>query len=120
MTDVRTHKGGCHCGAVSYEADIGLDQVIECNCSHCYVKGFQLAFTSPDNFRLLSGEQKLRGYKFNHHVIDHRFCEDCGVEAFAYGKNPDGTNAVAINIRSLKDVEPNTVRTMPYDGLHKA
>jgi hypothetical protein len=119
MTETKTHKGGCHCGAVTYEADIGLDGVIACNCSHCYAKGFQLTFTTPDNFRLLSGEDKLKSYRFNTHVIDHRFCEDCGVEAFAYGKNRDGTDAVAINIRTLTDIEPNTVEPHPFDGRHK-
>lgn len=112
----QAHKGGCHCGAVAYEVEIGLDQVIACNCTHCYAKGFQLAFTTPDRFRLLSGEERLKSYRFNSHVIDHRFCDTCGVEAFAYGKNPDGTDAVAINIRTLTDVAPNTVETFPYDG----
>ena len=55
----RNHKGSCHCGAVTYEADISLDDVIACNCSHCYAKGFQLTFTTPENFRLLSGVVKV-------------------------------------------------------------
>ena len=39
------HKGSCHCGAVAYEVEVGLEGLIECNCSHCYRKGFVLAFT---------------------------------------------------------------------------
>lgn len=119
MTEIRTHKGSCHCGAVTYEADIALDGAIACNCSHCYAKGFQLVFTTPDKFRLLSGEDRLRSYRFNKHIIDHRFCESCGVEAFAYGKGRDGSDAVAVNIRTLSDVEPNTVAATPFDGRNK-
>lgn len=115
----KSHAGACHCRAVTFEADIALDGAIACNCSHCYAKGLQLIFTTPDRFRLLSGEDRLRSYRFNTHVIDHRFCQDCGVEAFAFGTNPDGTDAVAINIRTLGDVEPNTVKTHPFDGRHK-
>lgn len=119
MADVQTHSGGCHCGAVTFEADLSLEQVIECNCSHCHAKGLQLAFTTPDRFRLLSGEGSLREYRFNRHVISHKSCETCGVEPFAFGKNPDGSDAVAVNVRALKDIEPNTIRTLPYDGRHQ-
>ncbi len=119
MSDPKTHKGECHCGAVTYEADIALDQVIACNCSHCYAKGFQLTFTTPDRFRLVSGEDRLKSYRFNRHVIDHRFCDTCGVQAFGLGKSPDGMDMIAINIRTLADVEPNSVETHPFDGRHK-
>ena len=44
MAEVETHQGSCHCGAVAFEVDMGLDGLIECNCSHCYRKGFVLAF----------------------------------------------------------------------------
>jgi hypothetical protein len=40
MADVKTHTGSCHCGAVAYEVDTDLEGLIECNCSHCYRKGW--------------------------------------------------------------------------------
>lgn len=116
MSDLTTHSGACHCGAVTFEADLAMTPIIACNCSHCYAKGFQLTFTTPDHFRLLTGEDKLRSYRFNREVIDHRFCEDCGVEAFAFGKNRDGSDSVAVNIRTLAAIEPNTVEATVFDG----
>ena len=88
MTAEAPLKGACHCGAVAYEATLSLEGVIECNCSHCYSKGFQLAFVTPDKFELKQGEDALSPeYLFNTHKIRHRFCTKCGVEAFASGED---------------------------------
>jgi hypothetical protein len=33
---MRTHTGGCHCGAVRFELDAPVDVVVQdCNCSIC-------------------------------------------------------------------------------------
>lgn len=114
-----THKGCCHCGAVSFEADLDLAELIECNCSHCYRKGMVLAFVRPDGFRLLRGEDRLSEYLFNRHVISHRFCRVCGVEPFGMGKGPDGSDMIAINVRTLEDVEPWSLTPQRFDGLNQ-
>ena len=64
MADVKTHEGSCHCGAVAYEVDMSLDGLIECNCSHCFRKGFVLGFVAPDAFRL-KAEGPQTEYLFN-------------------------------------------------------
>lgn len=116
---MKTHKGACHCGAVAYEAELDLGQVIECDCTHCYAKGFQLSFTTPDRFRLLSGQERLTKYQFNHHVIDHLFCSTCGVQPLGRGTGPDGREMVAVNIRTLQDVETYSVATQRFPGRAK-
>ena len=90
MADAKTHKGSCHRGGVTFEAETNLEPVIECNCTHCYRKGLLLAFVTPDAFRLKRGEDRLSEYLFNKHIISHRFCKTCGVEVFGMGKGPDG------------------------------
>lgn len=113
---METHGGACHCGAVTYEAELDLSQVIACDCTHCYAKGFQLSFTPAGSFRLLGGEDRLTTYRFNKHVIEHLFCSVCGVQAFGRGKGPDGQEMVAVNIRTLRDVEPNSIEARPFAG----
>jgi hypothetical protein len=111
-----THEGSCHCGAVAYEVDVDLDGLIECNCSHCYRKGLVLTFVAPDAFRLKQGEDVQSDYRFNTHNIRHQFCRTCGVQAFARGKAPDGSPMVAVNIRTLTDVEPFSWTAKRVDG----
>jgi hypothetical protein len=116
MTDMRTVAGGCHCGAVRYEAEAGLGSTMECNCSHCEKKGLILTFTPIERFRLLSGQEKLTEYRFNTHKIAHRFCADCGVQAFGFGSGPDGQPMAAINVRSVDGIDLAALTPQKFDG----
>ncbi len=110
------YEGGCQCGAVSYEVDVDLDNTITCNCSRCQRMGFVLAFAPLESFQLKSGEDGLTEYLFNNKVIRHLFCSTCGVESFAYGKMPDGTPTVAINVNCLSGVNPRALNSRHVDG----
>jgi hypothetical protein len=110
------HSGSCQCGAVTFEADVDIARPIVCNCSRCRRLGARLAFTSPDNFRLVRGEDALTEYLFNNNVVRHQFCRTCGIEPFAYGKLRDGTAMVAINVNCLQDVDPYALPTHFIDG----
>lgn len=120
MTDEQTHAGSCHCGAVTFEVRSDLSEVMECNCSHCFRKGLWLTFVQPDAFTLKTGEGALKSYLFNKHNIEHRFCSTCGVEPFGRGKDPGGNEMVAVNIRTLTDIEPYSIEpAVRFDGRHK-
>lgn len=110
------YTGSCQCGAVSYEVDIDLESTITCNCSRCQRMGFVLAFTPLENFQLNSGEEAVTEYLFNNKAIRHLFCSSCGVESFAYGKMPDGSPTVAINVNCLDGVDPRALNSQPIDG----
>jgi hypothetical protein len=112
----QTHSGSCQCGAVAFEVDTDLEGVIECNCSHCYRKGLALTFVAPDAFRLHVGEDALSEHTFNTHRIKHLFCATCGVQSFALGSTPGGEPMVAINVRTLTDVEPWSWTATRVDG----
>ena len=116
MTTPAKHTGSCQCGRVKFEATLGLDACIECNCSHCYRKGLILTFVPPEAFTLTQGAEALSEHTFNKHKIKHQFCKHCGVQPFALGQKPDGTAMVAINVRALDDVEPWSVTAKRVDG----
>ena len=115
MAEAKTHSGGCRCGAVAYEVETDLEGLIECNCSHCYRKGLVLAFVAPDAFRLTTDGAQTE-YQFNTHKITHLFCETCGVQSFARGVAPSGQPMVAVNIRTLTDLEPFSWTAQRVDG----
>ena len=71
---VQCHHGSCHCGAVAYDVDVDITNLVSCNCSRCQRLGSVLAFAPRDSFRLLSGEDNLTEYLFNRKVIRHLFC----------------------------------------------
>jgi len=112
----QTYSGGCQCGAVRYDVSMELGDVIACNCSRCGRLGSLLAFAPAQNFTLKSGEDALTDFQFNKHVIHHLFCKTCGIESFARGTGPDGTEMVAINARCLDGVDPASLNVVQFDG----
>ncbi|MFP3921183.1 MAG: GFA family protein [Dichotomicrobium sp.] len=116
MTELQSYTGGCQCGAVRYEVALELGQVNACNCSRCARLGSLFAFTPAENFKLLSGEDAMADYQFNNKRIHHLFCATCGIESFARGKGPDGSEMVAINARCLDGVDPDSLTVNKIDG----
>jgi len=120
MPDTTKHTGGCHCGKVRYEVTLDLTRpVLSCNCSMCGRSGTLLSFVPADQFKLLSGEDVLRDYQFNKHVVSHLFCTSCGIKSFARGTGPDGKAVAAINVRCLDDVDLDALTVQKYDGKSK-
>jgi hypothetical protein len=116
MPEPTIYAGGCHCGAVRFEVATALERVNTCNCSICSKKGFIWTFVPKDRFRLLSGEGDLQEYLFNKHRIHHLTCRICGVESFARGTGPGGTDVVAINVRCLDGIDLAGLRPVEFDG----
>lgn len=110
------HLGGCHCGRVRFKATVDLATTMTCNCSICQKSGTILTFAPAERFTLLSGEADLTEYRFNKKVIHHLFCKTCGVRSFGRGTGPDGSEMVAINVRCLDGVDPDTLTPHKYDG----
>ena len=104
MPDSKTYTGGCHCGQVRFECTTDMAMVTACNCSICTKKGLHWTFLAPQRFQLRAGEDNLREYLFNKHAIRHQLCLDCGVDVFARGKKPDGTDVVALNVACIDGI----------------
>ncbi len=58
----------------------------------------------------------LSTYTFNKHVIQHHFCDKCGIHPYGEGKDPQGNVMAAINVRCLEDVDLDGLKITHYDG----
>ena len=110
----RTYTGGCHCGAVRYEADMDLSQgTLRCNCSICSKARAWLVGIGAADFRLLKGEDALSDYQFNSNNIHHMFCKTCGIKSFGRGKGPDGKPMVAIMLSCVDNIPDAELAALP-------
>jgi hypothetical protein len=113
----QSYSGGCQCGKVRYEVQAEINEVYACNCSRCGKLGTLLTFTSPEDFKLISGEGATSEYQFNKKLIHHLFCATCGVQSYSRGTSPgSGNEMVAINVRCLDDVDPESFPVKKFDG----
>lgn len=120
---LKTYRGRCHCGAVTFEADLDLTQPsYRCNCSICRRTRFWPAVAMEGGFRLLSGESELTKYLFNRRVNEHWFCRHCGVRAFGIGTDTPIGRMYGVNLGCLEDVSDEELSRIPItyvDGLNE-
>ena len=116
MTGEATWRsGGCHCGAVRFEALLG-DKVEAqtCTCSMCEKVGFVHVIVPESRFRLLQGAEQITTYTFNTGVAKHTFCSVCGVKPFYRPRsNPDGWS---VNARCLDEAARPVLIVSEFDG----
>ena len=80
--------GGCHCGSITYEAEINPEKVSVCHCTDCQTGSGSAYRTNvaceKDSFRLLTGEPRI--YVKTAESGNKRaqgFCADCGTPLFS-------------------------------------
>lgn len=111
----KTYTGGCHCGAVRFEAEIDLAEgTVRCNCSICAKDRKWLTGVKPEAFRLLEGESELSDYQFGSRKIHHVFCKRCGVRSFTWGAiGTGGSKMYAVNVNCLDDADVAELAAAP-------
>ena len=84
--------GGCHCGRITFEAEVDPAKVLICHCVDCQTLSggaFRTVVRAPTNaFKILSGEPK-RYVKLadSGNRLVQAFCGDCGSPI--YGSHDD-------------------------------
>lgn len=117
LPDRVVHRGGCHCGAVTFEVVApARPRVLECNCSICAMTGFLHLIVDRESFRLLGGAERLVEYRFGTGAARHLFCGVCGVKSFYVPRShPDG---YSVNLRCLQSGTLDGVDFEAFDGRH--
>lgn len=78
--------GDCHCGAITFEAEVDPDRVTVCHCTDCQTlsgSAFRVVVLT-DRFRLLGGEPKIyvkTGESGRKRV--QSFCANCGTPIYS-------------------------------------
>ena len=99
--------GRCHCGYITYEAEIDPEKVIICHCTDCQTlagSAFRTAaFSREVTFKLLSGEPKiyLRTTADSGQTRTAAFCPECGTPIYG-STTGDGPKVHAIRIGSAR------------------
>lgn len=108
-------NGGCHCGAVRWEAETDDDIVVDaCNCSICAMTGFLHVIVPASRFRLLTESVALQTYSFNTGVAKHLFCKSCGIKSFYVPRsNPDG---YSLNLNCIDRTQFRSIKIRSFDG----
>ena len=113
------HTGGCHCGAVRYEAVVDASTGSRCNCSICTKTSVMGGSMKPDAFKLLAGEEHLSSYEWGYKVSRRFFCKHCGVQCFGRGHLKElGGDYVSVNFNTLDDYDPGEAKVVYWDGRH--
>ena len=105
--------GACHCGNITYEAEIDPEKVAICHCTDCQTlsgSAFRtIAFTREGTFKLLSGELKIYLKTADSGARRQQtFCPECGSPIYAApaGEGPAIYGLRAGSIRQRDELVP--------------
>jgi hypothetical protein len=80
--------GGCHCGFITYEAEVDPNEVYLCHCTDCQAisgSAFRWAVSVPaGDFKLLTGKPKIYVKVTASGATNHQvFCPECASPIYA-------------------------------------
>jgi len=101
-----TLNGACHCGTVKFTTTLtkGFASARRCTCSICRMRGAVAVTSTPAEFQITSGEEKLATYQFNTRTAEHHFCSICGI--YTHHKRRSNPNQLGVNVACLEGVSP--------------
>ena len=99
--------GGCHCGAIAYEAEVDPDRVGICHCTDCQQltgTAFRISvFAAEEDFRLTRGTPRI--YIKTAESGNKRaqaFCADCGSPIYTTSVGEDGPKSYGIRVGTAR------------------
>jgi len=113
----RTYRAKCHCGAIRFELRDGpITQGIRCNCSLCIRRGAVLSakYYGPEDFTLISTGDALRVYQWGDLMMNHYFCNTCGV--FPFSDVIETPTRYRVNLGCVDEIDPLSLEIDVVDG----
>ena len=105
--------GSCHCGHITYRAEVDPDRVYVCHCTDCQSitgSAFRWAVHTPEaNFELLSGTPKTHVKSADSGAENHQvFCPECAspLYSFSVGDGPKTLNLRLGTARQRDQLRP--------------
>jgi hypothetical protein len=97
--------GSCHCGEVTFEAEIDPEAVRICHCTDCQTmsgSAYRVTVSAPAaTFVLRSGQPKIyMKIAESGRPRAHAFCANCGTQI--YSAAPKDTPAYSVRVGTLK------------------
>jgi hypothetical protein len=68
------------------------------------MRGAVAVTSTPEQFRLHRGADKLATYRFNTGVAEHHFCSECGI--YTHHKRRSNPNEIGVNVACLEGLSP--------------
>ena len=101
--------GACHCGNITYEAEIDPKQVLVCRCTDCQIlSGSAFRTVVPaiaGSFKLLTGSLKTYVKIADNGVPRAQvFCPDCGTPIYA-GPVDERSSMLGIRVGTIRQRE---------------
>lgn len=126
MTEERTYRASCHCGAVRFSLKSKtITEGRRCNCSICIRKGIVIsaAYIPPERIEQLEGMTSLALYQFGDKDVNHYFCRTCGICPFiTVASVPPGYSGPArpgyyrVNLGCIENLDVNDLEIEILDG----
>lgn len=118
QSNLKTHAGGCLCGAVRFEAEVDLTAPVgRCNCTFCTKVGATSALVKPSALRVVSGEEHVGRWSKGSSPNYRAFCKQCGTQVFGGGHVPEiGGDYRSVFINCLDDVDLSELTIGYWDG----
>lgn len=119
-------NGRCHCGSITFEAEIDQAKVSLCHCTDCQTLSGSpfrsTAFSANNGFKLLSGQVKIYAKTGSSGAKRQQaFCPECGTTIYATSVPPEpvyGIRTGCIDMEQRKQLKPSvqiwTRSSMPW------
>jgi hypothetical protein len=117
--DAKVLSGGCHCGAVRFEALLsdGVASARRCTCSYCRMRGAVVAMAERGGLTILQGADAVTSYRFHTGAAEHFFCSRCGI--YTHHQRRSDPTVFAVNVACLDGVSPFDFAEVPVmDGVN--